>query len=250
MNATPPNAPAVAAEPEFPARSRNCELLTPPGCAYWVHLFSPDATAFEGRATKPRYKLDFAIPKEVAAESPEWLKIGKAVNYYLRENFDAKTLRSGTVKLGFRDGDDMNSDQYSGCWVLRPWTGEDYPPRVLGPDRKPLQHREDSRIKIGANARCIITPFVFNVETKGIGFNLKVVWLVGGDPIEPERDWTSELADVEGLPSHLAAKLPSPPDSQADDAAADAEADAAPDDPGSANADDDGGFREDIPWGV
>ncbi len=195
--------------PQYPKRPQECELLTPPGRIFWAHFFRPKPPSTDGKGpASPRYTCDFVISKEVARQSPEWGSLTAALAHYAKGKFTKADLSSKQFVLGFRDGDEFNDEQYHGCVVLRPWTGETYPPSVINEAKETLTEASAPRIPIGANARLMVAPFAFDNKLKGMGLNLKLVWLIGGDPITVERDWSTALEGVEALPDYAAAAIP------------------------------------------
>ncbi len=201
---------------EFPKRPQECEILTPPGRIFWAHILTPKPPSDDGQGPdKARFTCDFAIDKEVCKQAPEWERLFGAIKHYAAEKFSKAELSSSNFKPGFRNGDEFKDEQYHNCIILRPWSNASYPPSVMDTEKQAVSG--DTRIAIGANARLIVSPFTFNNKTKGVGLNLKAVWLVGGDPIVAERDYSSALEGVEGLPDYASApRIDSPEGEQSD----------------------------------
>lgn len=152
------------------------QVLTPEFRLSFYDLFEPKISDMDDSGNKtPRFRIEMLFPKSIKmselaemkqvydeARKPEWLA-GQGLEY-----------RKFTQ--AFINGDTKKQESRKGHWMIRATSGEDYPPRVLLPNRA-VARKPD--IYSGCYGRAILTAFNWEhknakgiVIKRGCSFNL------------------------------------------------------------------------------
>lgn len=154
---------------------------------------------------EPRFSTDVLIPKSDTATVSA---ISAAIQAATAEG--AEKLWNGKVptnlKTPLKDGDERDDPNYKGHWILRPWSKEAYPPKVMDANLQPIV--DQSEIYGGVYARVNVNfyPYDFNGQ-KGIncGFDAGVVKVKDGEAFGGGR---TSAEDAFGMPGGVPAGMP------------------------------------------
>jgi len=129
----------------------------------------------------PRFSTDILIPKN----DPCVAAISAAIKVATDEG--AEKLWKGKVpanlKSPLKDGDERDDPNYKGCWILRPWSKEAYPPKVMDKSLQPIL--DQSEIYGGVHAMVNVNFYAYDFNgQKGIncGFDAGVVKVKDDEP--------------------------------------------------------------------
>lgn len=130
---------------------------------------------------EPRFSTDILIPK---TDTDTLKRVGAAIEAATKEGVEKLWNGKTPNKLNgpLKDGDERGGD-YAGHWILRPWSKEQYPPKVFDRNLNPII--DQSEIYGGVYARVSVNfyPYDFNGQ-KGIncGFDAGVQKWEDGEP--------------------------------------------------------------------
>ncbi len=156
---------------------------------------------FTARATQltpdPRFSCDLLIPKtDTKTMADIQAAMQAAINEGLDRTWGGQMPR--TYKTPIKDGDESDDPAYKGCWVLHPWSKQEYPPKVMDQQLNPII--DQSEIYGGVYARVNINFYIYNsngVKGIGCGFDAGVVKTRDGEPLGGGR---TSAEDAFGAP--------------------------------------------------
>ena len=102
-------------------------------------LSYPNLFTAKGSNLNPelRFSTDILIPK---TDTQTVAAVSAAIQAATAEGVERLWKGKAPAKLNspLKDGDERDDPNYKGCWVLRPWSKEAYPPKVMDTQLKPI----------------------------------------------------------------------------------------------------------------
>lgn len=146
----------------------------------------------------PRFSCDILIPKtDTATMSAVSAAIQAATAEGADKLWNGKT--PANLKSPLKDGDERDDPNYKGCWILRPWSKEAHPPKVMDTNLQPIV--DQSEIYGGCYCRLNINFYAYDFNgQKGIncGFDAGIVKVKDGEPFGGGR---TSAEDAFGAPA-------------------------------------------------
>lgn len=183
------------------------KVLTPEFRLSFFDLFEAKVSTMDdeegGGNKRPRFGIEMLFPKTI--KMTELAEMKKVFNSEVKPSWITDAVEYRKFEQCFINGDKKKQESRKGHWILRAHSGEDYPPRVLLPNRD-IASKKD--IYSGCYGRAILTAFPWEFTKKGklvkagVSFNLLTFQKtrkgerLGGGPTEAEQDALLDAAPI------------------------------------------------------
>ncbi len=162
---------------DFPESHHDCVIVTPPGRLGFVAATKPLPAGINkfGQEQSAHYKAKILIAKDIAKKSPNWQRLGRAMQHYMRAALGAKASHA---RLPRDDGDEQSNDIYAGCWILHSKAKVERPPQIYNADKSAMEPELAlQQCRSGALASLIVSPWTYTKGNGGCALNLKGIWI-------------------------------------------------------------------------
>lgn len=156
-----------------------------------------------------RFSCDILIPKN----SPMVQSIMAAVEAAKTEAMDrlgwnAKMPKN--LKMPLADGDEYDDENYHGHWILRPWSKEDRPPRVIDMQLQPILDQTEVYGGMWANVNVNFYAYDNSGAGIGCGFDAGVQKVKDDEPFGGGRTSAEDAFGAPVAPAPQAFTQPQP----------------------------------------
>lgn len=186
--------------------AKKAQVLTPEFRLSFFDLFEAKVSDMDDSGSKtPRFRIEMLFPKNIPMSELQQMR--EVYNSELKPEWLSGGLEYRKFNQAFINGDTKKQESRKGHWMIRATSGQDFPPRVLLPNRS-LATKMD--VYSGCYGRAILTAFNWEHKNKaghvikrGCSFNLLTFWKtrdgqrLGGFVSEAEQD---ALLDTVQLP--------------------------------------------------
>lgn len=184
-------------------------VLTPEFRLSFHDLFVPSVSNIEDdeastSSKTPKFRIEMLFPKTI--KMSELADMKELYNGALKPEWLTGGLEHRKFQECFINGDKKKQEGRKGSWILRATSGEEYPPRLLLPNRDLASKRD---IYSGCYGRAILSAFSWEhrnrkgvVIKRGVSFNLMTFQKTrdgqrfGGGVSEAEQDALLDAAPL------------------------------------------------------